>query len=138
MARSVGGNKGAQRRLRLPAPTLLRSPLLAGAGRRSDDRKSPSSNPSPRSRLQALRTRRRPIATLLAWASKGLALRIPLPGPKSGVRCCVQVRLIGGGRRGHAMRSRRRPDRLLQKTMNSQEFIEEERKAITGQTDPKQ
>ena len=37
-----------------------------------------------------------------------------LPGPKSGVRRCVQVRSIGGGRRGHAVRSRRRPYRLLQ------------------------
>ena len=33
---------------------------------------------------------------------------------KAAVRRCVQVRSIGGGRRGHAMRSRRRPYRLLQ------------------------
>ena len=59
-----------------------------------------------------------------------------LPGPKSGVRRCVQVRSIGGGRRGHAVRSRRRPS-CFKTTMNSQEFMEEERKAITGQTDPK-
>ena len=67
------------------------------------------------------------------------SLRIPLPAPKSGVRRCVQVRSSGGGRRGHAVRSRRRPYRLLQDNdENSQEFMEEERKAITGQTDPKE
>jgi hypothetical protein len=57
--------------------------------------------------------RRRPIATLLVRASKSLGASHPFAGTKSGVRRCVQVRSIGGGRRGHATRSRRRPDRLL-------------------------
>ena len=39
-----------------------------------------------------------------------------------------------------AMRCALADDRIacFKKTMNSQEFMEEERKAITGQTDPKQ
>ena len=67
-----------------------------------------------------------------------LSRTFPLPGPKSGVRRCVQVRSIGGAEA--AMRCALADDRIacFKKTMNSQEFMDEERKAITGQRDPKQ
>ena len=52
------------------------------------------------------------------------------------MRRSVQVRSIGGA--DAAMRCALADDRIVcfKKTMNSQEFMEEERKAITGQTDP--
>ena len=64
--------------------------------------------------LQAPRSRRRPIATSLVWASKGLAASHPFAGIKKRRATLRSFRSIGGGRRGHAMRSRRRPYRLLQ------------------------
>ena len=53
------------------------------------------------------------------------------------MRRSVQVRSIGGA--DAAMRCALADDRIagFKKTMNSQEFMEEKRKAITGQTDPK-
>ena len=54
--------------------------------------------------------------------------RFPLPGPKRGLRRCVQVRSIGGA--DAAMRCALADDQIacFKKTMNSQEFMEEERK----------
>jgi hypothetical protein len=66
------------------------------------------------------------------------SLRIPLPGPKIAA-CDAAFRFGAFLRADAAMRFALADDRnaCFKKTMNSQEFMEEQRKAITGQTDPK-
>jgi hypothetical protein len=133
------GNKGAQRRLRLPADTAA----LAASGRR----KAGSLMTANRLLLVAIAE----LAFAGAAHAQGTDSHFASMGEQGFRRFAFLCRdqkaacdaafrfgaLVGADA---AMRCALADDRIacFKKTMNSQEFMEEERKAITGQTDPKQ
>ena len=124
-----GGLRGADGWLAL---TLL----LDDGREKSDYRTSPSSNRHRRPRLQAPHARRRPIASLLVQASKCLGASHPFAGTKKRrPNAAFFGALVGADA---AMQRALADDQIacFKKTMNSQEFMEEERKAIIGRGTP--